>query len=369
MNLASIRMETLRQWMEKKQPVVVLDVRPTEQRDEWSIPGSLHINAYEALKAGDPLAMASFSPPSDQRVVTVCALGRMSALAAQQLRERGYQAFSLEGGMKAWSEAWNTAEVRCGAEAACVLQVRRTGKGCLSYLIGSRGRAAVIDASVAAEVYLELAGEAGWKISEVLETHIHADHLSRSRRLAELSGATLRLPQQERVNYPFTPVREGDRINLGNTSLTALHTPGHSQESVCYRLNSDALFTGDTLFLASVGRPDLDTGAHGARRRARQLCDSLQRLLALPSDTLILPGHTGRPVPFDGSPLCARLEEISSHVPQLRFEEEDFVAWVLGRIPPTPPNHRQIVYLNEQGVSPPGDPTDLEAGANRCAVW
>jgi len=132
-------------------------------------------------------------------VVTVCGMGRTSAIATQQLRDRGYQAFTLIGGMKAWSPAWNSAEVNLNSGSVRVIQLRRTGKGCLSYLIGSQDQAAVIDASVAPEVYLDLASRAGWKITDVLDTHVHADHLSRSRQLAELCRATLRLAEQRRV--------------------------------------------------------------------------------------------------------------------------------------------------------------------------
>ena len=101
------------------------------------------------------------------------------------------QAYSLEGGMKAWSLAWNTAEVPVQAGTVRVLQVRRTGKGCLSYLIGAGTEAVVIDASLDPQVYLGLAAGYGWRITAVLETHIHADHLSRSRQLAVLADARL----------------------------------------------------------------------------------------------------------------------------------------------------------------------------------
>jgi glyoxylase-like metal-dependent hydrolase (beta-lactamase superfamily II) len=150
--------------------------------------------------------------------------------------------------------------------------------------------------------------------------------------------------------------------------LTAIHTPGHTPESTCYLLDGKVLFTGDTLFLAGVGRPDLEATADGAHLRAEQLYDSLQKILALPAETLILPGHVSHPVPFDGVPLHARLAAVRDQVQGLRMPLSGFLTWILGRIPPTPPNHHQIVQLNEQGLWPEGDPTDLEAGANRCAV-
>jgi glyoxylase-like metal-dependent hydrolase (beta-lactamase superfamily II) len=136
--------------------------------------------------------------------------------------------------------------------------VRRTGKGCLSYLIGANGEAAVVDAALAPAVYLRLAQQQGWRITAVLDTHIHADHLSRSRALADQTNATLYLPAQERVVFPFTPLCDGDTVGIGASLLTAVHTPGHTLESTCYLLDEGLLFTGDTLFLAAVGRPDLE---------------------------------------------------------------------------------------------------------------
>jgi hypothetical protein len=98
------------------------------------------------------------------------------------------------------------------------------------------------------------------------------------------------------------------------------------------------------------------------------LWGSLGRLMTLPPGTLVLPGHTSNPIAFDGEPLAAMLGTVTVRVPMLRLGETDFVETILGRIPPTPPNHAAIVAFNEAGEVPLGDPTDLEAGANRCAV-
>jgi glyoxylase-like metal-dependent hydrolase (beta-lactamase superfamily II) len=289
-------------------------------------------------------------------------------LAAQQLRERGYQALSLAGGMKAWSLAWNTAEIHLSTQETRIIQVRRVGKGCLSYLIGSGGEAAVIDAALDPEIYLNLARQHGWRITQVLDTHIHADHLSRSRLLAEAAGAALHLPAQERVTYPFTAVSDNDRLKIGSADITALHTPGHTSESTCYLINDEALITGDTLFLAAVGRPDLKADPEESRHRAHLLYGSLQKLLALPAETLILPGHASVPVAFDGQPLAAPLAEVRRQTALLSLAEEEFVNTLLQRIPTTPPNHLRIVELNEAGEMPDSDVTELEAGGNRCAA-
>lgn len=368
MTKGNIDAETLRGMLERGDPVTVVDVRKAEDRAEWSIPGSVHFAAYDALNAGDERAMEGLEVPEGAPVVTVCGRGRSSALAAEQLRGRGHEVFSLEGGMKAWSLAWNAADVPVQGSEAEVVQVRRTGKGCLSYLIGSGGEAAVVDAAVDPHVYLDLAEERDLTITRVLDTHVHADHLSRSGALAELTGATLHMPAGSPVSYPFSPVDDCDEVRIGASGLKALGTPGHTGESTSYLLDGKAVFTGDTLFLSAVGRPDLEASPEGAWEKARALYASLQRVLELDADTLVLPGHTSEPVPFDGRPVAALLSEVRENTPLLGENGGVFVEKLAGRASPVPENYERIVELNRAGAQPEGDPTELEAGANRCAA-
>jgi rhodanese-related sulfurtransferase len=125
----SIGATTLRDMLERGERVTVVDVRKRADHAEWSIPGSVHYDAYNALHAGDERAMEGLELAEGAPVVTVCGRGRSSAVAAEQLQLKGYEAFSLEGGMEAWSLAWNTAEVPLPGVRAEVVQVRRTGKG------------------------------------------------------------------------------------------------------------------------------------------------------------------------------------------------------------------------------------------------
>jgi glyoxylase-like metal-dependent hydrolase (beta-lactamase superfamily II)/rhodanese-related sulfurtransferase len=369
MTRTTIEVEALRDLLDRGQPVTVLDIRRSAEHAEWAIPGSVHVEAYDALKAGDPNALADVDLPREGPIVTVCGAGKTSVIAAEELRARGFQALSLAGGMKAWSLAWNIAEVPVKGSRARVVQVRRTGKGCLSYIVESEGKAIVIDAALEPEVYLEIVDDRGWKITGVLETHIHADHLSRSRRLAEQDGeVTLYLPEQDRVSFAFTPVRDKDVVEVGAAKLKALSTPGHTPESTSYLLDDQALFTGDTLFVDGVGRPDLEASLKEKRRRAQALYNSLRHLLDLPPETLILPGHTSEPVPFDEEPISGTIAQVREGVNALGASEDDFVERILEHLPPAPSNHHRIVKLNEAGGLPEEELTELEAGANRCAV-
>jgi len=366
MRMQQVDVETLQEWLTVGRPVTVLDIRTPEDRAQWFIPGSIHVNAYDQLKADDPQALKGVDLPKDRPVVTICNAGKVSQIAAERLHDRGLEVFSLAGGMKAWSLAWNMAET--GLEKTTVLQVRRTGKGCLSYIVGSASEAVVIDASVEPAVYLRLAAERGWTIRHVIDTHVHADHLSRSKALARASGATLLLPSQNRVAFAFTPVQDGQVIEFGRSRITVISAPGHTMESTCYYLDGQALFTGDTLFTSGVGRPDLHATPDETRERARVLYRSLRRLLELPTETLVFPGHASEPPAFDRKPIAERLGQIRTKIAGWLRSEEDFLAAILDRLPPPPPNYVCIVELNEAGTMPEGDASELEAGANRCAV-
>jgi glyoxylase-like metal-dependent hydrolase (beta-lactamase superfamily II)/rhodanese-related sulfurtransferase len=345
-------------------PVTILDIRSPSDVD-WEIPGAIHMDAYADLQSGrlGPLAELSLAQGP---VVTVCGVGRTAAIATELLRANGVETLTLDGGMRSWSLAWNSAHTTIsGCE---VIQVRRTGKGCLSYIVESDSEAVVIDASVEPDVYIRLLRERGWRLVAVADTHIHADHLSRSRRLAQLEGARLVLPAQDRAQYPFRPVADGDRIVFGSTALVAMRTPGHTDESTTYLLDDTAALTGDTLFLNSVGRPDLEGGTRQERSsRARLLHMSVSCLVQLPEATQVFPGHVSEAIPFDGRMLGTTVGTIRDTVALARLEEAAFVQAVLARIPPNPPHHSRIVEFNERGELP-GDPSELEAGANRCAI-
>jgi glyoxylase-like metal-dependent hydrolase (beta-lactamase superfamily II)/rhodanese-related sulfurtransferase len=357
----------LRAALERGERPVIYDVRRPEDR-EWTIPGAIGLDVHDQLWANDPNALKGFHPPADRPVVFVCNRGNTSLLATSLARQQGIAATSLFGGMKAWSAQWNTAPVPASGIHAEIIQVRRTGKGCLSYVIGSHGVAAVIDAAVDPGVYLGLAEQHGWKITHVIDTHVHADHVSRARPLATASGAEVCLPDQKRVTYPFRALADGATLKIGESTLELSATPGHTFESACLLLDCRVLFTGDTLFVAGVGRPDLAAKAdEETRQRARLLHASLRRIAKLPADTIVLPGHSSHPVPFDRYPVSATLGEALARAGTADLEESAFVDAVLSNMPQPPANHLKIVAANEQGIFPP-ETADLEVGGNRCAV-
>jgi glyoxylase-like metal-dependent hydrolase (beta-lactamase superfamily II) len=362
----SVDAETLRTWLENEEPIFVLDVRPQAQREEWQIPGSHYLDAYKRLNEGDNSVMNEIDIPENVKVVTVCAAGRTSQIASDALRQKGIEAFSLEGGMKAWSLAWNKAEISFANYK--IIQVRRTGKGCLSYILCSNNEAFVIDASLPVEVYENIIKENNWQLRKVIETHIHADHLSRSRLLAENNKVDLCLPVSNRVSFDYKTLQGEQTLALGNIKIKVIATPGHTIESVSFLINNEVLFTGDTLFVNGVGRPDLKANDDETIQKSKILYQSLQKLLTLDDNIIVLPAHTSQPVEFGNTPVQATIGSIKQNVALLKLGEGEFINTILQHIPPAPANYLSIVEKNIKGDFSDINPVDLEAGANRCAI-
>lgn len=227
--------------------------------------------------------------------------------------------------------------------------------GCAAYLLGcgTLGKCAVVDPRADdVDRYVAFAGTKKMRITHVIDTHVHADHRSGGAELARRTGARYCLHEAVEVSVPFSPVRDGEQIELGNTRLKVLHTPGHSPDSICLlvtdlKRGGDPWFvlTGDTLFVGAVGRPDLP--GH-ARENAGQLYSSIhEKLLTLPGDLEIYPGH------FSGSLCGTGLSGKPSST--MAFERRWNPMLVLGRdafiealadVPPKPAEMERILAAN-----------------------
>jgi hydroxyacylglutathione hydrolase len=178
--------------------------------------------------------------------------------------------------------------------------IKQLYTGCLSeaaYYIESEGEAAIIDPLRDIDVYLDLAGERKASIKYIFETHFHADFVSGHLDLAKVTGAPIVYGPHTETNFPIHKAVDGEVFHLGNSTIEVLHTPGHTLESSCYLVRTPgtaapALFTGDTLFVGDVGRPDLSSGNLSREELAGLLYDSLRtRILTLPDETIIYPAH------------------------------------------------------------------------------
>lgn len=224
-----------------------------------------------------------------------------------------------------------------------------------SYLLGcgSMAAAAVIDPVGDIQPYLEAAELTGMQILYVVDTHVHADHISTGRELAAAAGAEYVLHESASVDFPFRKVADGDVLELGNVSLTVMHTPGHTPEHISLQVTDRRrspepwfILTGHTLMVGDLGRTEL---ASTAEDGARALFASAQRLKALPDYLEILPGA------YSGS-VCGRSlsgKPTSTIGFEKRFnkafaiaEESQFVSAMLADIPPPPPDAASIRAAN-----------------------
>jgi glyoxylase-like metal-dependent hydrolase (beta-lactamase superfamily II)/rhodanese-related sulfurtransferase len=203
--------------------------------------------------------------------------------------------------------------------------------GCASYFIASRQsrEAAVIDPQYDVEPYLELAHERDYRIVEVVDTHLHADHVSGNRRLAAATGARLRMHASADVLFSFDPLHDGDEIHLGPLILRVVHTPGHRPESMSLLVvnppRSDEpsmVLSGDTLFVGDVGRPDF-----GGPEGGRQQFQSTRRLLELADWVEVFPAHFEG---FCGKGMCGRPSSTIGFErrfnPMLQLGQDDFIS-------------------------------------------
>ena len=340
----------------------VVDVREPQEFAAWSIPTSVNIPLGELEARASEL-------PDDREVVTVCASGARSSVAAEVLSRTGRRAANLAGGMAAWAMVYDAVTIEL--QQLRIVQVRRRGKGCLSYLVGTGDQAFVVDPSADIDVYVRLAEEHGWAISRVLESHLHADHLSGARELCARTGASLHLNQADPFEFPYVPLQDADRFELApgvDFEVRTMHTPGHTRGSTVFLVAEQVLLSGDTLFVESVGRPDL---ADRAEEFAHDLYHSLHNgVLALPDHVLVLPAHYGDGVVVrPDEPVGATLGELRQTLEPLSYDEEAFVSWASAHSITRPPNYVEIVEANMGRTSRPlGALRELEIGPNRCAV-
>jgi glyoxylase-like metal-dependent hydrolase (beta-lactamase superfamily II)/rhodanese-related sulfurtransferase len=178
--------------------------------------------------------------------------------------------------------------------------IKQLYTGCLSeaaYYIESEGEAAIIDPLRDIDTYVELARQRNSSIKYIFETHFHADFVSGHLDLQKVTGAPIVFGPRTETNFPIHLAHDGEKFRLGNLTIEVLHTPGHTLESTCYLLRDEnntphALFTGDTLFVGDVGRPDLSSGNMDKNDLASLLYDSLQnKIIPLPDNVVVYPAH------------------------------------------------------------------------------
>lgn len=349
------------------EPLTLLDVR---EDADWLIeaPAARHVHVSADAVLADPVAASS---SLEGPVAVVCHRGLTAEPVAAALRAAGAEAAVVEGGMRGWIGALQPRRVAAELDGGELHQVQRPGRGCLSYALIGDGGALVVDPAPDARFYAELAAAAGAPITDIVDTHLHADHLSGARPLAKLTGATLRLPApalERGIDYAdeVEPLADGDRFRVGAVDVEAVALPGHTTDMTGLLVGGRALISGDSLFADGIARPDLQRGDHdGARAMARQLHATLhERVLTLGDEVTLLPGHAHPGVHADA--IAPSIGEVRERVTELSVADPaEFAELLLAEMPPRPANYESVIAVNS-GLHP-FDP-ELEAGGNSCST-
>lgn len=372
----------------------ILDVRNRDEFEVWKIEGkrpipTLNLPYFDLLDLAEDdeeiaTAVVRAAPdrlkdwlPRSGPILAVCAKGDTSTHVAEGLRRLGYQAVNLEGGMAAWGDHYEVGTVE-EAPRFTLLQISRPARGCLSYLLASGGEAMVVDAARHLGVYTRIADERGWRITTVFDTHLQADHLSGGVALARKLGVDYWLHPYDSIHpddllpatFPFRYLSDQTTFRLGEVNIRALHLPGHTLGMVNPLVDDRFVLTSDTLFIDSVGRPDL---GGRAKTWTPLLYRSLQRLLTLPEPTIVLPAHFSHMHEADDQGCyCASLGTLASHNEGLRMLSRGlpvFSSYILSNLPEHPPTYDDIRRVNT-GLTEVDEAkaSELELGRNQCGL-
>jgi glyoxylase-like metal-dependent hydrolase (beta-lactamase superfamily II)/rhodanese-related sulfurtransferase len=370
----------------------VVDLRSPEDRAAAPFEGPRGVEVLAAALwrvLDEPSAWAERIPDD---AVLVCAKGHGAEMVAELLGEEGRRVCVLAGGMEGWGSFLAPQRLSLpGDTRLAAWQLLRPAKGCLSYVIGVPGEGAVVvDPARRAEPYLQVAAAAEMRILAVVDTHLHADHVSGGADLGRITGAPYLLPSAELASgekqaegslpqesadprWPVPVFGVGDEpasIELcadQQIELIRLHLPGHTPGTTALAVPGVLLAAGDTIFRTGVGRPDL-TGQ--ARELAAALYDSIHdRLAGMPAETLLLPAHWSRPeeIGADGT-VTARLGDVLGSDTLAGMGRDEFVEAVTASLSAAPESYERIRAVNAGAPADPDELDQLELGRNQCAA-
>jgi glyoxylase-like metal-dependent hydrolase (beta-lactamase superfamily II)/rhodanese-related sulfurtransferase len=394
-----IKPTELKKKIDSGEDIFILDVRNPKEHESWKVSYDRYLDTpvipIDTLSSPEILKQI----PKDKQVVTFCGHGNRSMSAAKILSEKGYDAMSIEGGLDGWNNVYDIAPITDIDPSLKIWQIRRISKGCMSYMIASPSdkKAVIIDPTCEIDnnAISAIVNKNDLKITAVIDTHMHADHLSGATRVAQIYGSKVYVSSLEpydlkdRDDHDLNVelIEEGDRIPVGDgIVLEAIHTPGHTNGSMCLKLQVNDvtettdngyesekdnkariyLFTGDTLFVDGIGRPDLH---NKAEEFTHNLYNSYQhKMLNLPDKTLILPAHFSNT--FEHSkPILSTIGSRKEAISLLSAPEDKFVKFVTTSIPPQPMNYEKILSINKLMTSCDSiEQNDIESGPNSCGI-
>src|SRR5216117_1305344 len=337
-SLPQIPPQELAERLDRGESVQVLDVRAADKvaRGHVDFGPELEFHALPNSQIYRLPDVKDLQLDAARPVAVICGHGNSSKQTTAFLRERGYQAYSVIGGMAGWETVYVARRLSPTPSVSHVIQLDRVGKGALSYVLVSEGDAVLVDPGRHLGRYDALLAELGATLAAVVDTHIHADYLSGARAASARWGVPYFLHAEDAVSpYDGTPGRlayqalaDGDTIVLGRATLRAAHVPGHTLGSLALLSDDGLVLTGDFLFIQSVGRPDL---AGQAVAWAKRLWGSLERVRhEWPGDLLVLPAHYATELERRADrALAARFDVISATNAAAAIQDERlFLQWI-----------------------------------------
>jgi len=371
--------QELAERLDSGESLQVLDIRAPEkvERGHIAFGSDLDFHAHPNSKILALPDVKQLHLDATRPIAVVCGHGNSSKQATAFLRERGYKAYSVIGGMAAWEGVYVARRLSPTPSLSHVVQLDRVGKGALSYVLVSDGDAVVVDPGRHVERYDALLGDLGATPAAVVDTHIHADYLSGARAAAARWQVPYFLHPDDAVSpydkrpgtLGFQPLRDGDTIAFGHATLRAAHVPGHTLGSIALLADDGLALTGDFLFVQSIGRPDL---AGRSESWAKLLWQSLERVRRTwPGDFVVLPAHyAGEGERRADRAIAARFDVIAATNAAASIQDEAvFLKWIADHQTSFPDAYRTIKEAN-LGLADlsDADAEVLESGPNQCAV-
>ncbi len=354
--------DILYQKLKSHQNILLIDVRDPKDFDLWNIYQSVNIPQSKLFRKAKSL-------PKDREIIIVCAKGNDSVRAANILTKFGLKAVSLKGGLRVWNNVYDIVNVTPAKPSVLkVFQVKRLGKGCLSYVVVLPDKAStiIIDPTLHTAIYSNFLKANKFKLKAVIDTHLHADHVSGGKIMSRKFRVPYLLPDKSAAGLKFTPLSKGLAKIMKKIHFKILETPGHTPESVSIVLDRRFVFTGDTLFLDSVGRSD-STG--DSQTSARLLYESvIKTLFGLDDDIFVLPSHSSQSL-VPGPSMAATMRYVRRFNAIAQNKNVETFVKLQDSIIPPPASFAKIKQLNTSGKPLSLKEAEiLEFGHNFCSI-
>lgn len=362
---------------ENRDNFIILDVRSKEVARDWPLDfeGIETIN-YPYFNLLDEIPESLKNKLSkDKEIIVVCSKGESSKVIADSLQEQGYKTKTLNKGTKGWSKVYTRKEIPTESENSKVFQYVRPSSGCLAYMVVSGTEAIVIDPlKQFTDTYIEHAEQQNANIVKVIDTHIHADHISGIKELSEKTDSEMIMfknAKERGVKYDINTVEDRDKLYFGSDSIEVIHTPGHTTDMASYKFNN-ILFTGDSLFTNGIARPDLED-KDGMEGMAESLYNTITETIRSISDenTIISPAHKFSNETTDklNNTYTREFHHVMSEIDETEYSRDEFISNILQDMPPRPANYGDIIDINK-GIKEASEEeeSELELGPNNCSA-